>query len=134
MGNASMVGQGVAGVVSAAASLVKPNFQTVGGMVLLATFLLLVTLPLYWFKFRWIPQVRSVERQKSEFMRISADARRSPSHSPPDAARRRRDIFFDAFPQARNVLLVFFIAFPVFPGVPLRWSSAYGIPASRFRP
>merc|ERR1719453_793956 len=103
-------------------------------MVLLSTFVMLATLPLYWYKFRWIPRVRAVERQKTEFMRIRADSRRSPSQTPADSARRRRDIFVDAFPQARNVMMVFLTTFTVFPGVALRWSSAYGIPDARFRP
>jgi len=48
--------------------------------------------------------------------------------------RRRRDVFSDAFPQARNAWLVFFTTFSVFPGVALRWTSANGMPDSRFRP
>jgi hypothetical protein len=130
--NASMVGQGVAGVISAAASLVKPTFVTVGVTMSSASFVILASLPVYLFKFRWNPQVRSVERQKTEFIRQNSEG--SPIHASAESARRRRDVFSDAFPQARNAWLVFFTTFSVFPGVALRWTSANGMPDSRFRP
>ena len=77
--NAMMVGQGVGGVFCAGLSLLNLTFVTVGAVHLLATFVMLATLPLYWFSFRLIPCVLSAERQKAESMQMSAAGNGGPA-------------------------------------------------------
>jgi equilibrative nucleoside transporter 1/2/3 len=121
---ATMAGQGVAGVLGAIVSPLPQNFGSVGAIIWGANATVLVSLPIYFHHLRVMPEVREVERRKSQYIEFQAGS----SPRPVGFVRRStREILCDAAPQALNVFGVFFATFVVFPGVSSSWVSSTGI-------
>lgn len=135
LSSALMRGQGIAGVITGAASVLRPSLTTFAAITLASAVVTALAQAVYLTQLRGhsviAPLLEQMARDR-ELVPLESVGLGSPLQAMASPRRRSRRIAADVAKQAVPVFFVFFVTFCVFPGVVTRWSSGSSYPDSAF--